>query len=181
MANGGSDGSLSQEDIDALLSGEVNDQDAGLGGGDDIFGGGDDILGGDSDGLLDDNALADFSDIMGGGDSSPSTPSAPASKPKKTGRGPGSHELDNPENMELLLDVKLNLSVEIGRTKMQVEEVLNLGSGAIVELDKLNGEPVDILVNNRLVARGKVVAVDENFGVEIGQIIDPEERFKIEM
>ncbi|MDH4129692.1 MAG: FliM/FliN family flagellar motor switch protein, partial [Spirochaetota bacterium] len=57
----------------------------------------------------------------------------------------------------------------------------SLGSGVIIELDKLNGEFVDILVNNRLIARGEVVAVDENFGVKVIEIIDPEERFKIEL
>lgn len=181
MANGSSDGSLSQADIDALLSGNEQDaDDAAFGGGDDLLGGDDSGLSGGDD-LLGDDALAGLGNLLGGDDTPSSPSSAPAPTKQKKHRSGGSSELDNTENMELLLDVKLNLSVEIGRTKMQVEEVLNLGSGAIVELDKLNGEPVDILVNNRLVARGEVVAVDENFGVKITQIIDPEERFKIEM
>ena len=73
-------------------------------------------------------------------------------------------------SMDLLFDVQLNLSVELGRTSIPVREVLQLGPGSIVELDKLAGEPVDILVNGKLIARGEVVVVDENFGVRVTEI-----------
>jgi flagellar motor switch protein FliN len=73
--------------------------------------------------------------------------------------------------MDLLLDVQLDLSVELGRSAMPVKEVLQLGPGSVVELDKLGGEPVDVLVNGRLIARGEVVVVDENFGVRITEIV----------
>ena len=91
------------------------------------------------------------------------------------------NELEKVEstNLQLLLDVKVNLSVELGRTKMRVKDVLNIGKGTIIELNRFAGEPVDILVNNVLVARGEVVAVDESFGVKITEIINPDERFKI--
>lgn len=80
--------------------------------------------------------------------------------------------------MELLLDVPLKVSVILGRTKRPIKEVLNLTPGAIVELQSLVDEPVEILVNGTLVARGEVVVVNENFGVRITSIISPEERIK---
>lgn len=79
-------------------------------------------------------------------------------------------------SMDMLLDVNLHLSVELGRTSMPVREVLHLGPGSIVELDKLAGEPVDIMVNGKLVARGEVVVIDENFGVRVTEIASPSER-----
>jgi flagellar motor switch protein FliN/FliY len=66
--------------------------------------------------------------------------------------------------------------VELGRSSLTVEEILELGPGSVVELNKLAGEPVDILVNDRLIARGEVVVVDENFGVRITEIISPRQR-----
>ncbi len=73
-------------------------------------------------------------------------------------------------SIDLLFDVQLHLSVELGRTSIPVREVLQLGPGSIVELDKLAGEPVDILVNGKLIARGEVVVVDENFGVRVTEV-----------
>jgi len=79
-------------------------------------------------------------------------------------------------NIGLLLDVPLKLTVELGRTTKLVKEILALAPGSVVELDKLAGEPVDILVNEKLIAKGEVVVIDENFGVRITEIINPEER-----
>lgn len=79
-------------------------------------------------------------------------------------------------NLNMLLDIPLQVTVELGRTTHSVKEILQLSSGSIIELDKLAGEPVDILVNNRLIARGEVVVIDENFGVRITNIISKEER-----
>jgi flagellar motor switch protein FliN/FliY len=73
--------------------------------------------------------------------------------------------------MEPILDVALQVRVELGTTQMTVEEVLALGVGSVVELDRLAGEPVDIVVNNRLIARGEVVVVEENFGVRVTEIV----------
>lgn len=81
-------------------------------------------------------------------------------------------------NIELLMDVDLPVSIELGRTRMNVSDILALGPGSVVELDKLVGEPVDLLVNNKCVARGEVVVVDENFGLRITQLVSPEERIK---
>jgi len=79
-------------------------------------------------------------------------------------------------NIGLLMDVPLKLTVELGRTTKLVKEILALAPGSVVELDKLAGEPVDILVNEKLIAKGEVVVIDENFGVRITEIINPEER-----
>jgi len=74
-------------------------------------------------------------------------------------------------SIELLKDVDLNVKIELGRAKMYVEDVLKLTEGSVVELDKLAGDPVDILVNERLVARGEVLVLNENFCVRVNQIV----------
>ena len=78
--------------------------------------------------------------------------------------------------LELLLDVPLDLSVELGRTRMSIQDLLNLSPGSVVELDKIAGEPLDILVNDRLIARGEAVVVNDKFGVRITDIVSPSER-----
>jgi flagellar motor switch protein FliN/FliY len=80
------------------------------------------------------------------------------------------------KNLDMLLDIPLQVTVELGRTKRSVKEILELSSGSIIELDKLAGEPVDILVNNRLVAQGEVVVIDENFGVRVTDIVSQSDR-----
>ncbi len=79
-------------------------------------------------------------------------------------------------NLEMLLDIPLQVTVELGRTKRTVQEILALSSGAIIELDKLAGEPVDILINSKLIAKGEVVVIDENFGVRVTDIISQRNR-----
>jgi len=86
----------------------------------------------------------------------------------------GSREL--PSNIDLIMDVQLQVTVELGRTRMQIKEILDLGPGSIVELDKLAGEPVDLLVNGKLIAKGEVVVIDESFGVRITDIVSQIER-----
>ncbi|MGH4050349.1 MAG: flagellar motor switch phosphatase FliY [Clostridium sp.] len=83
-----------------------------------------------------------------------------------------------PKNIDLILDVPLEISVVLGKTKKNIRDILNLGTGSLIELDKLAEEPVDILVNGKKVAYGEVVVVDENFGVRITSIISGEERVK---
>lgn len=83
-----------------------------------------------------------------------------------------------PQNIEILLDVKLPVAIELGRTEMSIRDILELGAGSVVELTKLAGEPVDLLVNNKIVARGEVVVVDENFGLRVTSLISPEDRLK---
>jgi flagellar motor switch protein FliN/FliY len=73
--------------------------------------------------------------------------------------------------MDLLRDVNLNVKIELGRSRMLVEDVLRLGEGSVVELDKLAGDPVDVLVNDRLIARGEVLVLNDNFCVRINDIL----------
>jgi flagellar motor switch protein FliN len=81
--------------------------------------------------------------------------------------------------IELLLDVKLPIAVELGRTEVEVKTILEFGPGSIIELDKLANEPVDLLVNGVLVARGEVVVVDDSFGIRLTALVSPEERIRI--
>lgn len=89
-------------------------------------------------------------------------------------------ELDHAEkgsqNLDLILDIPLRVTVELGRTKMVVSELLNLGQGSVVELSKLAGEPMEVLVNDKLVARGEAVVVNEKFGIRLTDIISQTER-----
>jgi flagellar motor switch protein FliN/FliY len=79
-------------------------------------------------------------------------------------------------NIGLLMDVFMEMTVELGRTKKPIKEILTIGEGTIIELDKLAGEPVDILVNHKLIAKGEVVVIDENFGVRVTEIVSPMDR-----
>ncbi len=81
-------------------------------------------------------------------------------------------------NLDLLLDIPLGLTVELGRTKRLIRDILDLAPGSIIELEALAGEPVDILINNKLIARGEVVVIDENFGVRVTDILSAAERIK---
>ena len=82
------------------------------------------------------------------------------------------------KNLEMLLDIPLQVTVQLGKTKRTVKEILELSSGSIIELDKLAGEPVDIHINNRLIAKGEVVVIDENFGVRVTDIISQSDRLR---
>ena len=81
-------------------------------------------------------------------------------------------------SIDMLMDVTLPIAIELGRTNMTIGNILNLGPGSVVELNKLAGEPVDLLVNEKLIARGEVVVVDENFGIRITSMISQHERIK---
>jgi len=89
---------------------------------------------------------------------------------------PQQNQENQSRRLELLLDVPLDLSVELGRTRMSIQDLLNLSPGSVVELDKIAGEPLDILVNDRLIARGEAVVVNDKFGVRITDIVSPSER-----
>lgn len=94
-------------------------------------------------------------------------------------RGSSGDAVTGYRNLDLLLDVPMQVSVELGRARRQIREVLSLAPGAVLELDKLAAEPVDVLVNGKLVARGEVVVIGENFGVRITDILSPAERAKL--
>ncbi|MGN7453814.1 flagellar motor switch phosphatase FliY [Paenibacillus pasadenensis] len=89
---------------------------------------------------------------------------------------PGGFANPDETNLGLLLDIPLKVTVELGRTQKQIKDILELSQGSIIELDKLAGEPVDILVNNKLIAKGEVVVIDENFGVRVTDIVSQWDR-----
>jgi flagellar motor switch protein FliN len=89
------------------------------------------------------------------------------------GQGPKSMK-----DLDFLLDIPLEISVELGRTKILINDLLQLGQGSVIELTKLAGEPLEILINHKLIARGEAVVVNEKFGVRITDIISPMERVK---
>ncbi len=93
----------------------------------------------------------------------------------------GAPDLDEPDgagnkSLDMILDIPLTVTVELGRSKMLINDLLQLGQGSVVELTKMVGEPVEVLVNQKLVARGEVVVVNEKFGVRLTDIISPMER-----
>ena len=161
MSNG-SDGSLSQEDIDILLKSKGEE--------------------GVESSVKSEEGIEEEKKIEGveGSDRKERIKDFSNQQAKKSILNENGLEFNNYENMELLLEVKMTLSVEIGKTRMRIEDILNLGAGSIIELDKLNGELVDIMVNNRLIAKGEVIAIDESFGVKVVNIIDPKDRLKLE-
>jgi flagellar motor switch protein FliN/FliY len=87
-------------------------------------------------------------------------------------------ESGEPASLDLILDIPLAVTVELGRSKMLINDLLQLGQGSVIELTKLVGDPLEILVNNKLVARGEVVVVNEKFGVRLTDIVTPMERVK---
>ncbi len=94
----------------------------------------------------------------------------------KDDAGPnGSH---SPRSVEFILDLPLRVSVELGRTRMMVNDLLQLAQGSIIELDKLAGEALEVLVNNKIIARGEVVSVNDKFGIRVTDIISPTERIE---
>lgn len=140
---------LSQDDIDALLAGGMSDD-------------------------------------MGAGDDSKSVPDqgnhlmkqTATAQPLEYSQLPLSKNESAPHNIDLILDVNVELTVELGRKRMLIKDILEVGPGSILELNKLAGEPVDLFVNNKLLARGEVVVINENFGVRIIDIIVPEQRIR---
>ncbi len=85
-------------------------------------------------------------------------------------------DADQVQNLDLILDIPLTVTVELGRSKMLINDLLQLGQGSVIELTKLVGEPLEVLVNHKLVARGEVVVVNEKFGVRLTDIVSPMER-----
>jgi flagellar motor switch protein FliN/FliY len=83
----------------------------------------------------------------------------------------GKAKTSHPANIDLLMDVSLRVSVELGRTRMQLAQILELQHGSVIELDRLAGDPVDVFVNDCMVARGEVVIVDDKFGVRITEMV----------
>lgn len=128
-------------------------------------------LEGDKSSGLNSSELEDFSQITSSSDLDNSFTEMPLSGETMRSSAPR-------ENVDMLLDVELDVSIELGRTNLSIKRILEMGPGSIVELDRMAGEPVDLLVNNKVVAKGEVVVVDENFGIRIVSLVSPEERIK---
>lgn len=92
--------------------------------------------------------------------------------------GQTSMQIDGNKNFDLLLDIKLKLTVELGRAELPIKKVLELTRGSIIELDKIAGEPVELYANGKLVAKGEVVVIEDNFGLRITSIVSPDDRIK---
>ncbi|MCG3203275.1 MAG: Flagellar motor switch protein FliN [Gammaproteobacteria bacterium] len=91
---------------------------------------------------------------------------------------PGVVRADTPANLEAILDIPVTLSVQIGATKISIRNLLQLNQGSVVELDRLAGEPLDVLVNGTLVAHGEVVVVNEKFGIRLTDVVSAQERVR---
>ena len=113
------------------------------------------------------------------GDPGPAMPPPGEGGPGAFGPPPAQIAADGASRpLDFILDIPLEISVELGRTRMIINELLQLGQGSVVELSKLAGEPLEIYVNGKLVARGEVVVVNEKFGVRVTDIVSPMERVK---
>lgn len=93
-------------------------------------------------------------------------------------RAPDESHVDESVNMEFVLDIPLEITVELGRTKMLINDMLKLGQGSVIELTKLAGESLEILANQKPIARGEVVVVNEKYGVRLTEVISPMERIE---
>ena len=101
-----------------------------------------------------------------------------AHKPSEASTGNNASSVDLSVNMEFLLDISLDLTVELGRAKMLINDMLKLGQGSVIELSKLAGESLDILANQKPIARGEVVVVNDKYGVRLTEVISPMERLE---
>lgn len=91
--------------------------------------------------------------------------------------GAASPQIDN-RNIEFLLDIPLNVSVEVGRSKILIKDLMQMREGNVIELDKLAGEPLDLYINSRLIARGEAVLVNDKFGLRLIDVVSPAERIE---
>jgi len=179
---------LEDDDLEAQMAAAMEAESAPGGGADDLEtqmaaamalegNGGDLDLEAQMTAAMDEEGLSDIGDALDMGDEGDD--SAVAVKPLQFPQLHPTDEGMESESIERLMDVTLNISVELGRKQMQIKEILGLGPGKIIELDKLAGEPVDLMVNGKLLAKGEVVVVDENFGVRITDLINPRDRIKM--
>jgi flagellar motor switch protein FliN/FliY len=139
----------------------------------------DDLLNGKgtTDGSLDDIS---WDDISGEGDKKKSEPRSTedARKPAEFSELKKTGVVAAPNNLDFILDIPLEVTVELGRTNMPIYDLLQLGQGSIVELNKMAGEPLEILVNQKLIAKGEVVVVNEKFGIRLTDVVSPKERIE---
>ncbi|MGC3973781.1 MAG: flagellar motor switch protein FliN [Nitrospira sp.] len=119
---------------------------------------------------------------MGNGDTTPQADASSAAdmSPQATSFPPVDNQGAVPanKNIDFVLDIPLQVTVQIGSTRMLIRELLQLGQGSVIELNKLAGEPMEVLVNNKLVARGEVVVVNEKFGIRLTDVVSPNQRIQ---
>jgi len=120
------------------------------------------------------DAMAEQAVAEAAGEQPAEAPAAEFDSLEDTSGGPASEE----ENLDVILDIPVTISMEIGRTNISIRNLLQLNQGSVVELDRLAGEPMDVLVNGTLVAHGEVVVVNEKFGIRLTDVISPAERVK---
>ena len=120
-------------------------------------------------------AMAEQAETEGGGDADDAG-SQVQMEQFQDGAQPDDDE--NPVNFDVIMDVPVTISMEIGRTSINIRNLLQLNQGSIVELDRLAGEPLDVLVNGTLIARGEVVVINEKFGIRLTDVISPAERLR---
>ncbi len=130
---------------------------------------------GDGTGLSEDELAAMLSELEGGEEGEAAAP-ASTLEASPFGSLEARHQEIAPRGIELIMDIPLEVTVELGRVRMLIRDVLELASGSIVELDRMAGEPVDLLVNGRLIAKGEVVVIEDNFGLRLTEIVSPADR-----
>jgi flagellar motor switch protein FliN/FliY len=142
----------------------------------------------------DDNAAADWADALAeqaaadtaatAGAARPAAPGAASAEavrmpPLKAPPGAGlDADGEGERNLDVILDIPVTLSMEIGRTRLPIRNLLQLNQGSVVELERLAGEPMDVLVNGTLIARGEVVVINERYGIRLTDVISPAERVR---
>lgn len=129
-----------------------------------------------------DGGQDDIDELMNqGSPAAPAAPAAPRMEMEEFGASPkpgnGPVSLDGP-NLDVILDIPVSISMEVGSTEISIRNLLQLNQGSVVELDRLAGEPLDVLVNGTLIAHGEVVVVNEKFGIRLTDVISPSERIK---
>lgn len=115
-------------------------------------------------------------DVTNSGANAPTTAASPLLAPASFPSLDGGGAVPAPKNLDFILDIPMQVTVQVGSTKMVIRELLQLGQGSVIELEKLAGEPMEVLVNNKLVARGEVVVVNEKFGIRLTDVISAAER-----
>jgi len=115
-------------------------------------------------------------DVTNPGTSAQTTEPFPQATPASFPPVDGGGAVPAPKNLDFILDIPMQVTVQVGSTKMVIRELLQLGQGSVIELEKLAGEPMEVLVNNKLVARGEVVVVNEKFGIRLTDVISAAER-----
>jgi flagellar motor switch protein FliN/FliY len=119
---------------------------------------------------MSDNKTTSFDQAGGGMDAS--------ANPGASSEGETESRIQREDNLDLLLDIPLEITIELGRTKMLINDLLKLGQGAVIELPKESGETLEILANNRLIAKGDVVEVNKKYGIRLTEVISPVERLE---